>query len=364
MDRKDFGKMKNKSMFFNQLKDKFSKHKVLYSGILIVLPILTVAVAMALPISIPKNETMEIEGTVEINGVPVFTQVSGTVLSLSMDLGQRISQGDILATIDTTDALYAIEQLKATLEMKKSNLRGLEKTTSKEQTITANNNINIQRQNLNSATALLNKSRDNYNRLKTLYDEGAVPKVELDNALFEMESNQRNVSVAQSALSNAEQQLSSLTTDNTEKIVSAKADISQTESQIAQAEKMLEKYEIYAMNDGIVIARTIDVGGMATAGSKLGEISKENEKMFVFYLPEEYVSRIAYGDKILVKSKGTNKEKVKTYEGKVNFIDLNAQYTPKESESSANKNKLSFKVKVLLPLDCDLRAAEKALVII
>ncbi len=46
------------------------------------------------------------------------------------------------------------------------------------------------------------------------------------------------------------------------------------------------------------------------------------------------------------------------------YIDLKAEYTPSEAESSANKNRLSFKIEALLEPGCGLRVAQKATVVL
>jgi len=50
--------------------------------------------------------------------------------------------------------------------------------------------------------------------------------------------------------------------------------------------------------------------------------------------------------------------------GMICFIDVKAQYTPREMQSSANKNKESMKIKVSLTPETPLKVGERAEVII
>jgi multidrug resistance efflux pump len=94
----------------------------------------------------------------------------------------------------------------------------------------------------------------------------------------------------------------------------AQADIDSIQSQIAYAKSQLEHYTIRALNDGVVISLGYDEGGLALSGTQICEISKENEKKFVFYLPEEYIDSIDYGTAITVTAKTSdNSETAKTY---------------------------------------------------
>jgi HlyD family secretion protein len=49
----------------------------------------------------------------------------------------------------------------------------------------------------------------------------------------------------------------------------------------------------------------------------------------------------------------------KEFEGTISFIDVKAQYTPKDMQTSANKNKTSMKIKVNLTPDTPLKVGEK-----
>ncbi len=46
-------------------------------------------------------------------------------------------------------------------------------------------------------------------------------------------------------------------------------------------------------------------------------------------------------------------------EGKIKYIDVKAQYTPKELQSAANRNQESIRVKVLLPKGYNVNVGQK-----
>ena len=45
----------------------------------------------------------------------------------------------------------------------------------------------------------------------------------------------------------------------------------------------------------------------------------------------------------------------KSYQATVKYIDVESEYTPKDMQTAANKNKESIKIKLLLPKDCPLK---------
>ena len=125
----------------------------------------------------------------------------------------------------------------------------------------------------------------------------------------------------------------------------AQADIRELESGIRQMQETLNKYEIRANCDGIVISKNFNLGSMVNAGYNLADISADTERYVVCYLPKEYGIQVSYGQLFTIRSGG------KEYQGELRFIDVKSQYTPKDMQTVATKNKVSIKVKFLLPHD-------------
>ena len=138
----------------------------------------------------------------------------------------------------------------------------------------------------------------------------------------------------------------------------ADADIREMESKIRQMEETLTKYEIKASCDGIVISVNYNIGSMVNTGYTIAEISADKEKYVVCYVPKEYSERISYGQFFTVKS---GSEEV---QGEARFIDVKSQYTPKDMRTSAAKNKVSVKLKLLLPQDTALKPGTRVEVIV
>jgi HlyD family secretion protein len=67
---------------------------------------------------------------------------------------------------------------------------------------------------------------------------------------------------------------------------------------------------------------------------------------------------IDYGQEVLIKSGNEQ------YRGVISYIDSKAQYTPKEMQTAANKNKDTVKIKAKLELDNPLKVGEKAILVL
>jgi HlyD family secretion protein len=137
----------------------------------------------------------------------------------------------------------------------------------------------------------------------------------------------------------------------------AEADIREMESRIRQMQETLNKYEIRANSGGIIISINYNLGSIVNAGYNIADISADNEKYVVCYLPTEYSAQISYGQFLMIRS---GKDE---YQAEVRFIDVKSQYTPKDMQTSSMKNKVSVKVKLLLPPDTVLKPGNKVEVV-
>jgi len=310
-----------------------------------------------------------IEGDIEADVRPHYAQVTGEIRSLPVGVGQTVSKGDVLAVLDDSQAVFEMGQLGSALAKAQAALRDLSGDDNaallQAQITIAQNNVTIARESLDGARDVLAQLREEHTSLKALYDAGLIAQTELDAMAASVSAQETAAAIAAAQLDNAEQQLviagTDTRTDMTEKIAMAQADIDSIEARIAFAQSQLEHYTIRALDDGLVISLSYDEGGLAFAGTQVCQVSRENQKKFVFYLPQEYMDSVDYGSTITVTgrpaSKGGEAPKCKAT---IQYIDLKAQYTPKEAESSANKNRLSFKVKAVLEPDCGLRVAQRA----
>lgn len=333
------------------------------------IPIILCIIAVSVRVAVPKSDTITIEGDIEVEVRPYYVQATGEVQSVPVGVGEHVVKGDVLTVLDDSQAQYELAQLEIVLTKAQAALRDLKETDNEKrkaaQIRIAENNVTVARENLTSAEAALAKLQKDSAALQALFDAGLAAQSELNEMAASLAAQETAVAVATAQLDSAREQLviAGLDTepDLTEKIAMAQADIDSLEAQIAHARSLLDHYTIHALDDGVVISLSCDEGGLALSGAQICEVSRENYRKFVFYLPEEYIDYVDYGKTITVTGKTADQDaSPQQYAATVQYIDLKAQYTPKAAESSANKNRLSFKVEALLPSDCGLRVAQKA----
>ncbi|HVI42917.1 MAG TPA: HlyD family efflux transporter periplasmic adaptor subunit [Anaerovoracaceae bacterium] len=282
-------------------------------------------------------------GVVEATILSNTSEVSGKILEMPVELGQHVSKGDLIAKIDSTDQEYSYEQLKLTLDKKKLALSDLEVGTSRNSQ--AENSISIAQSNYNSAASSSQKAALDYKNAQSLYNQGAIPKDVLDSAKVKADSAANALTAAKAQLDSAKSGTSASSTQ---------LDIEQTESQLQEMKDTLDKFTLLAVSDGVIMSKSYVLGDMVSPGFNLADIAADGQKYFVFYLPIDYMNSIDYDRTYTVKANGEE------YKGVVKYIDVESEYTPKDMQTAANKNRESVKIKLLLPNDCPLKPGEEA----
>lgn len=302
-----------------------------------------------------SSSGIKLDGAVEADILSHYSEVSGKILEMPVELGQAVKKGDLLAVLDDSNERKALEQLEATLAIKKASLNELTAAAEEEAIKSAQNNITI-------AEASYEKAKQNYDYLLNekekfakLYEGGAAPFSEVEKIDLQFALAERELDATAAQIDNARQHLSSLYKGATkEKIAVLQAEIKLTEVQINQIQDDLIKYKIEALADGTVISKNYTAGDVVAMGYNLADITDESNCYLLSYLPDENLYLINYGQELTVQTKK------QSYTGVVTYIGLQAQYTPKELQNSFNKNKKSVKIKVRLVEPLNLKPGEKA----
>lgn len=326
---------------------------------LIAVGIMLIVITGILLIKNFSSSGLVLEGVVETNIYPHYSEVSGKIIDLPIDLGQKVKTGDVLAVLDDRNERYALEQAEETLAKRHAILSELTSGVQAEELEQRRNSVSLAELSYNNSRLAQDRAQKDYENAAVLFKEGAIAQVDLDKIKYQAELAEAAVLTAALQLDNARQQLASTQKGSPqEKIDAAQADVELTQVQIRQMKENLEKYKIVALHDGAVISRNYLLGNIVSAGFNLIDIASETEKSLVTYIPKEKLSKISHGQEVVIRSGG------KDYKGTITFIDVKAQYTPRELQSSANRNKDSMKVKVSPDLEIPLKIGERAKVII
>lgn len=290
----------------------------------------------SLLLTVAYTSSFHYKGEVEALIVPSISEVPGKIVETYIELGQIVEKGDILVEMDSGDVQYALAQLEFNLQ-KRNLILGEASISEGGQ---ASNAYSASQASYNSASAAAQKASKDYENAKKLYAEGAISDRELQqtNVLYAAAQSMQAAAFAQ--LNNASNQAGQS---------SAEIDISILESQIAQTKDNLEKYTLTAPCAGVILSKNYGAGSIVAPGFNICDVASFEEMYVVFYVSDRKVTSLQYGDELQVKANG------ESILCTVKYIDVKSQYTPRELQTSANKNKANFKVKLLVPPESSLK---------
>ncbi len=188
---------------------------------------------------------------VEGHIIQISPKVAGQVINLYVDDNQEVKQNDLLVEIDPTDYQVKLDQAEAKLSEAQAKLgvieRQVDENTSK---------VGLTIQELNSASSKLDFAEKDYTRYAAMYKEGIVSKQDYDkslNALTVAQANQKAADENNKAVKAALEAYKA-------QVVSQQAEIKRLKAEVNQAKINLSYTKIYAPEDGMISARTVEKG--------------------------------------------------------------------------------------------------------
>jgi multidrug efflux pump subunit AcrA (membrane-fusion protein) len=178
----------------------------------------------------------------------------GLLRQITVDIGDSVTQGQVVAVLDQEALLAEMTSLEAGLRKAESRLLELERGPRIEPRRAAGANVRRQKEALELAQKKLERRR-------SLYEQGAVPLENLD----ESESEVRLLQESLEATVQDSQELESGT--RPEVIEQARADVEQVRAQIAALKVQFRDSNLLAPFSGRIAGRHVDEGAVVSAGA-------------------------------------------------------------------------------------------------
>jgi HlyD family secretion protein len=274
-------------------------------------------------------------GTVEATEAALGFEVPGRIEQIGPREGDRVKRGDELASLDRTELEARLAQANAQVAAARAQLAELEAGARAEELVQAREVVRAARERHADA-------RRDHERARTLFDGGAVSRETLDKATLALE-------VATSQLEQAEQQLRLVEAGpRRERIAAQRAMVAQAEATVRQAEAALANALIVAPFDGVVTVRDREPGETVTAGAPVLTIMDIADRWVRIYIREDRIGAVQLGQPALITA---DTWPDREYAGEVSFIASEAEFTPRNVQTTEERVKLVYAVKVRITGD-------------
>ncbi|MFI5183806.1 MAG: HlyD family secretion protein [Vicinamibacteria bacterium] len=269
-------------------------------------------------------------GHVEATDVRISTKVSGRLEAFAIQEGDRITLGQELARLDTTDPRLALRQAKADRDQAAAELR-LRLAGARKEDI-----AELEAQAANVASDLDGAQKD-LDRMQGLLDRGSGTTKARDDAKVRRDMAAHRLEAARESLARMK------AGSRAEEIDAARARMAATEARVAQLEQQIQDGVVASPVSGVVTEKIAEQGELLQVGSGLCVITDLADAWLTVYISETDMGRIRIGQDAVVR---TDEKEPQTRTGKVTFIASKAEFTPKNVQTRDERVKLVFRVKI------------------
>ena len=120
-----------------------------------------------------SSSGLVLEGIVETAIYPHYSEVSGKIIEMPIELGQEVKAGDVIAVLDNKNERHALEQLEKTMAKKKAVLSELTSGVDSEELKQSQNNISLAEIAYENAQLTRKQVKNDYENALALWEAGA-----------------------------------------------------------------------------------------------------------------------------------------------------------------------------------------------
>ena len=233
----------------------------------------------------------------------VSPKITSTILDFKVQRGSRVKQGQLLAILEDKDLAAQAEASRGDFEQADANYA-----------ITVNSGLpqQIQKAELDAASAksAFGAAQRVLDSRKDLYQQGAIPRRDLD-------SGEVALAQARSQNEQAQKQLADLQRIGKEQMLKvAKGTKESAEGHYRVASAQLSYSEIRSPIDGVVTDRPLYVGDLATANQPILTVMDISSLVAKAHIPQTDAAQLKVGDAAKIKPVGGEE----ALEGRVSLI--------------------------------------------
>jgi HlyD family secretion protein len=274
-------------------------------------------------------------GTVEATEAALGVQVPGRLESVRVHEGDVVKERDTLGALDRRELSARRAQAVGQLDAARALLSEMERGARPEELAQA-------READSTAAVRLADAQKDFDRSQPLARDGTISAQAFDKSRLALE-------VARSQRDQAAQQLKLVRAGpRDERVTGQRAMVAQADATLRQMDAMLANAVVIAPFDGLVSARNREPGETVAAGSPVVTLLNLADRWVRIYIAEDRIGAVKIGQEATIT---TDTYKDKQYKGAVSFIASEAEFTPRNVQTQAERVKLVYAVKVRIAGD-------------
>ncbi|MGE4554441.1 MAG: HlyD family secretion protein [Desulfovibrionaceae bacterium] len=276
-------------------------------------------------------------GRIEATEADVSVKLAGRVIEVLAHEGDWVAKGQVLARMDTKTLEADLRRARAAVAQAREKVKSAQAAVAgREHDIAAAQAAVSQRE------SELKLSIKDYQRSAELVKQGYISHEKMDQDRTAKQSDEALLRSAQAQLAAARAGLDAAQAAVQE--AQAAVDAAQAAADAILTE--IDDSTLVAPLDGRVLYRLHEPGEVLAAGTAVLTLLDVTDVYMTLFLPTAQAGRVAIGAEARIVLDAWRKYAVPAT---VTFVSPEAQFTPKSVETSTEREKLMFRVKVTIP---------------
>lgn len=275
---------------------------------------------------------LKLTGTIETTSVTVSFRVPGRLKERLVDEGQQVTVGQIIARLEDDELKDERTARAADQQAAQAALADL-KAGSRQEEIAASVAT------LARLKAEADRAAQDATRAEALFKKEVIPRKELDAARAAKEATA-------AAVREGDERLKLVKVGpRPDAVKQAQARLEGAVAARSLADTRLSQAVLAAPISGTVMTKHAEPGELLAAGSPVITVARMDEVWVRAYLPETQLGKIKLGQRATVTS---DTWKGRAYQGTVSFIASEAEFTPRNVQTEAERVKLVYRIKITI----------------
>lgn len=271
-----------------------------------------------------------VSGTIETDEVHIASRYGGRVESIHAAEGDSLTNGQIVVELDAAELRARREEAAAQLAEMEAGPRPQE--------------IEAAKAEWEAQLSDLGLARTDAKRARELFADKTISETERDRTISRAATLEKSVAAAKSRYDLL------LAGTRPERIA-------QGQARLAEIETQLREMHIASPTNSILELLSVKVGDVLAANREVATLLLPQHLWVRVYVPEPWLGLIHLGEAVKV---GVDSFPGKVFEGRVEQISRAAEFTPRNTQTVAERIKQVFAIKVRLPNPDDVLRAGMA----
>lgn len=339
------------------------------------------------------SNRIRLSGNMELTQVDISFKVAGKLVERPVNEGDTVKKGQLIARVDQTQSRGQEQAQQASVQSAEMQLSQSATSLSwQKETLAAD--IELRTADIRQSQAALNQllngarpqeiqqaeasvadartqaeqARLDWERAQTLYKNDDISTAQRDQYLARFNSTaallrqaeerlamvkegprKEEIEAARGALQRAQaalkvSQANQLEVKRREEdLAGRRAEMQRARAQLGVTQSQLEDTSAYSPIDGVVLVKSAEIGEVLAAGTTVVTIGDLDHPWLRGYIKETDLGRVKLGQKVKLS---TDSYRGKVYWGRVSFIASEAEFTPKQIQTSEERVKLVYRIKI------------------